>query len=68
MMEVKTRDELYYDLAVPRKNQKVVCLRTPLHKTLRFNYRDMGEKMQERIFELKQQTSKEQFDVEFDNV
>lgn len=58
-------DEIYYDLAIPRKDQNVVCLRTPQHKTLRFNYEHLPEDMKEKVTELKKSMSKEQFDIEF---
>jgi len=58
-------DEIYYDLAIPRKDQKVVCLRTPLHKTLRFNYNQLPEDMKKYALKLRKSITKEQFDINF---
>lgn len=59
-------DEIYYDLMNnQRRNQSIVCLRTPLHKTLRFDYTDLPKPMQQNILKLKQQMSKEQFYIEY---
>ena len=62
-------DEIYFDLMNnQRQNQKIVCLRTPLHKTLRFNYTHLSKQVREKVVEMKQQMSKEQFDIEFNGV
>jgi len=63
-------DEIYFDL-LNNDNihcpEKIICLRTKLHKTLYFNYQDMEEETQKYIKLHKKFMSEEQFKIEFNN-
>lgn len=64
--EVILYDEIYYDILKQPNNKKIVCLRTPQHKTLRFNYKDLPFSKQKIILEKKKTLTEEQFQMEYE--
>ena len=70
LADVILYDEIYYDLlsVMHRKNKKdvkIVCLRTPMHKTLRFNYTQLPGRHQEWIKHMRNSMCENEFEIEF---